>query len=523
MWTNDSRVYWIWLAQLFGQGSTLAAKLAQRYSSAQAIYEGAADDLEADEVFSEQEVAKIQKYLKKRNLTPALDILSRCESKKIAVLTPEDDSFPAPLRSLTDMPLVLYVLGNMPDCSQNLLCAAVGTRTMTDYGRSVAYSLGMGLAFGGAVVVSGMALGADSMALIGALDAGGQVIAVLGSGVDVIYPADHKEIYRKILSRGAVISEYPPSTRPYGGNFPVRNRIMSGLSDATVVIEAGATSGAMITAKHAIVQGKRLFAVPGKIGDEGSEGTNLLLREGAMPVISAEDILCEFEFIYHGKISVDAAHNALRSIDADTASRSAMSRMRIGTAKTVQNEDKNYYGKGSYGGRDTRKRFTQSLPEEEQPLPFFSAEEQARETSESGQKRASASSKASGEARSTAVSAKKAPKELKEKKKNNGGLFFGKKSAKESVKENKEEKTDKKLIPAKKIELDLLDESEIKVYNKMKPDVPMLPDELVDEKTSVSDVMSALTMLEMAGAVEAGGGGYFIRVSPDDIMQSIND
>ncbi len=521
MWTNDSRVYWIWLAQLFGQGSTLAAKLAQRYSSAQAIYEGAADNLKADDVFTEQEVCKIKKYLKKRTLTFALDILSRCESKKIAVITPEDDCFPAPLRSLTDMPLVLYVLGDLPDCSNNMLCAAVGTRTMTDYGRTVAYSLGMGLAFGGAVVVSGMALGADSMALIGALDAGGQVIAILGSGVDVIYPADHKEIYRKILKRGAIISEYPPSTRPYGGNFPVRNRLMSGISDATVVIEAGATSGAMITAKHAIVQGKRLFAVPGKIGDEGSEGTNLLLREGAMPVISAEDILCEFEFIYHGRISVDAAHNALRSIDADTVSRNAMSRMRIGTAKTVQNEDKNYYGKGSYGGRAGGKKFGSSPQKAEaQTVPSVDADEQKNEGLKTERKSASSSNIV---AEKVSVVAEQGKKATKGKKKSAGGLFFGKKDVKESVQDYKEEKTDKKLIPAKKIELDLLDESEIKVYNKMKPDVPMLPDELVDEKTSVSDIMSALTMLEMAGAVEAGGGGYFIRVSPDDIMQSIND
>ena len=377
-----------------------------------------------------------------------------------------------------------------------MLVAAVGTRTMSDYGRNIAYSFGAGFAFGKAVLVSGMALGTDSMALIGALDAGGEVIAFLGSGVDVIYPADHREIYKRIVSRGAVISEYPPGTRPIGRHFPVRNRLMSGIADATVVIEAGTTSGALITARSAVRQGKRVFAVPGRIGDSGSEGTNLLLVEGALPAVCAEDVISEYTFEYGEMLDIDNIRASMRGIDIDVLSKNAMDRMRVGSRKESSDSgstsagDRNYYGSGTYGGRAPVKR-------DDAVRESASAPEKIRE---------------------------EAPmQDTEEPKKKNDGVLsqIKKKISQKKVPEN--EKSEKKMIPAKKIELDMLDESEIKVYNKMKPDVPMLPDELADASCTIAEVMSALTMLEMAGAVEAGGGGYFKRISPDDIMQSIND
>lgn len=498
---DDHRLYWIWLAESFRQGNILAAKLVQRYGGAAEIYDGAADDIKEDEIFTAENVTKIKKSLRDRSLVRAEQILARCEQLGISVITPQDDEFPAKLKTLHDMPMVLYVLGKLPDCDTCLLTTIVGTRKMSDYGRKIAYSLGAGLAFGGAVVVSGMALGADSMALIGALDAGGNVVAVLGSGVDVIYPADHKEIYRKIAERGAIVSEYPPGSPPIGSHFPVRNRIMSGISDATVVVEGSAFSGAMITAKHAITQGRKLFAVPGNVGDEGSEGTNMLLREGAIPVLCAEDILCEFEFIYSNKINIDHANNSLRGLDMDKLSLNAMSRTRIGTGSGKVGAEKNYYGSGSYGGRAPKKTFDDVSQNQ--------GSAQTAKISGNNTQRQTASKKE----KANVVGAKNLF----------SGIISGLKDKNEPKKEKITENSDKKVIPARKIELDMLDESEIKVYNKMKPNVPMLPDELVDENTTVADVMSALTMLEMAGAVDSGGGGYFMRTSPDDIMQSIND
>ena len=503
MLKEDHRLYWIWMAESFGQGSTTAAALIRRYKTPQAFFTMTPADFRDEKEFRANTVEKIRKILQKPSLARAAEILSRCDMLGITVLTPEDDSFPEPLRNIRNMPMVLYMRGVLPDCTKTLFTAIVGTRKMTDYGRRIAYSLGAGLAFGGAVVVSGMALGADSMALIGALDAGGTVIAVLGSGVDVIYPADHKEIYRKITERGAVISEYPPGTRPIGKHFPVRNRLMSGISDAAVVVEADADSGAMITAEHAIEQGRKLFAVPGNIGDSGAEGPNLLLREGAIPALCAEDILCEFEFVYGRSISIRNAQAGLRGADLDTLSKNAMARARIGIGKDTPGADKNYYGNGSYGGRAPKQEEVQpqSLQSErkESPAGLQSERQKARKTE--------AENKSSKKESRNAIS----------------GLFGSIRENIRDAQEEKAEKTDKKMIPAKKIELEMLDENEIKVYNKMKPDVPMLPDELADGTTSIADVMSALTVLELSGAVEAGSGGYFKRVSPDDIMQSIND
>ena len=467
---NENVKYSVWLAESLGQGNPLASKIVEHFG-AKDVYEGCLDNIEADSLFTEEELKRIEKALRRRSLSHAEEIVDRCEKLGISIVTNESDEYPSPLRTLRDMPVVLYFRGKLPDCNANMLTAVVGTRSMTDYGRKIAYSIGAGLAFGGSIVVSGMALGSDSMALIGALESGGRTIAVLGSGVDVIYPREHKEIYSRILSKGAVISEYPPGTPPSGSHFPVRNRIMSGISDATVVVEADAKSGALITAKNAVRQGRKLFAVPGKVGDSGAEGTNMLICDGAIPAITAEDILVEFEFMYKGQISVAHAHSKLHGLDMDSLSNDAMYRARIGSSIGHAN----YVGSGTYGGRISavmRDRAAEAKPRTVMPTQLTKENKDSQ------------SSKAES---------------------------------------HKPENPEKQVIAAHKIELDLLDEGEIKVYNKMKPNVPTLPDELVDADCSVSDIMSALAVLEMAGAVESGGGGYFMRVSEDDINESLND
>lgn len=489
---EDSRLYWIWLADCLGQGSVVAATLINRFKAADKIYDGAVDKLEPDEEFSEEKLAKIKAKLSNKSLDRARDIVRRAEECGATIITYGSPDYPKQLKIIRDFPLVLYVRGKMPDCENNMLTTVVGTRTMTDYGRKISYTLGTGLALGGAVVVSGMALGADSMALLGAMEAKGKTITVLGSGIDVIYPKEHTEIYYKLMNNGAIISEYPPGTPPIGSNFPVRNRIMSGLSDATVVVEAGANSGALITANLAQIQGKKLFAVPGKVGEPGAEGPNALIQDGAIPCICAEDILSEFEFIYNKTINLQHARAKMRRLDFESLSKMAMERMRIGSRLTG-----NYVGKGSYGGRikdNPRAKAAYATEEDNAPLSSKSVPD-----------------------------SKPAKKKINERKLQS---VVNPKQNSERIKENLPKKvvnSEEKVIPAKKIELDMLDVNEIKVYNKMKPNVPVLPDHLVDSATPISDVMSALTMLEMAGAVESGGGGYFMRVCEDDIMLSIND
>ncbi len=478
---RDSVLYWIWLAELFGQGNTIASKIAQNYN-AESVFEGCLDEIESNLLFTDDEIKKISNTLKNRSLSRAEDIMIRCEKLGITVITPDSYEYPAPLRSLRDMPVVLYSRGRLPDCNANMLTTVVGTRNMTEYGRCIAYSLGTGLALGGSIVVSGMALGADSMALIGALEHGGKTIAVLGSGVDVIYPREHREIYNRILSIGAVISEYPPGTPPTGHHFPVRNRIMSGLSDATVVVEADAKSGSLITAKTALKQGRKLFAVPGKVGESGAEGTNMLICDGAIPTLTAEDILAEFEFVYKDRISVQNAHSLMHGLNMEALSSDAMYRARVGSGSGHPN----YIGSGSYGGRFRDAVKPKRTQLENEIKSYCNTDDYGTSKDE----------------KSNLIDIKENNYPKKEKQTVN---------------------SDKKIIQANKIELDTLDETEIKVYNKMKPSVPLLPDDLVDSELPVSEVMGALTMLEMAGAVESGGGGYFMRISEDDIMQSPND
>lgn len=501
--SEDSRLYWIWLAESLGQGSTVAASLINRFKAADKIYDGAVDQMEPDEEFTEEKLGKIRAKLCNRSLARAEEIVKRCEKCGANIITYASPDYPKTLKTIRNFPLVLYARGKMPDCDNNMLTAIVGTRTMTDYGRRIAYTLGTGLAYGGAVVVSGMALGADSMALLGALEANGKTITVLGSGVDVIYPKEHTEIYYKLMNNGAVISEYPPGTPPIGSHFPVRNRIMSGLSDATVIVEGNQTSGAMITANYALQQGKKLFAVPGKVGESGAEGPNLLIQDGALPCICPEDILSEFEFIYNKTLNLQGARVKMRRLDFETLSKEAMERMRIGTRGGAGN----YYGKGTYGGRIRDNNAAKAAYAADNNVTLLD-----KSSSNVAEKPKKIASKPTNKLNDNGSAVN-----------NNIGTNKVNKRENNQISAKKVEKSEEKMIFARKIELDMLDDSEIKIYNKMKPNVPTLPDSLVDSSTPISEIMSALTILEIAGAVESGGGGYFMRVSEEDIMQISND
>ena len=206
------------------------------------------------------------------------------------VLTWADDHYPESLRDIPQSPPVLYLRGELSDQDGDGV-GIVGTRRFTSYGRQVAEEVARFLVRQGFTVISGLARGIDGIAHRAALQGGGRTIAVLGSGVDHIYPPEHRELAREIAHSGCVLSDYPLGTPPEGQNFPPRNRIISGLSRAVVVIEAGQRSGALITAKYAGDQGREVFAVPGPIYAPQSKGTNMLLKEGAHPILQPEDIL----------------------------------------------------------------------------------------------------------------------------------------------------------------------------------------------------------------------------------------
>ncbi len=229
-------------------------------------------------------------FLRVRDAVDLEAFLTSTAEKGITILTTSNEGYPHRLKSIDNPPPVIYMLGEVipPD---EWAVAIVGTRKYSHYGREVAEEMAAFLARNGITVVSGLARGVDSIAHRASLDAGGRTIAVLGSGVDNIYPPENRNMAEEIILRGAVISDYPPGTPPDGINFPPRNRIISGLSLATVVVEAGERSGASITANYALEQGREVFAVPGNIYSPQSKGTNRLIRNGAHPLLSPEDLL----------------------------------------------------------------------------------------------------------------------------------------------------------------------------------------------------------------------------------------
>ena len=222
-------------------------------------------------------------------------VLADCDRLGIRIMTLQDADYPERLRQLEDAPCVLYLKGKLPDLDEEAVIGVVGTRQASEYGRTVAKRLGLELARGGAVVVSGIAAGIDACAVRGALQAGGTPVCVLGGGIDVPYPWENRFLYDDVATSGLLISEYPPGTENRGSHFPVRNRIISGLSLGIVVVEAREHgSGAIITADRALEQNRDVFAVPGNVDAVHSRGCIRLIQQGAKPVLSAEDILEEY-------------------------------------------------------------------------------------------------------------------------------------------------------------------------------------------------------------------------------------
>ncbi len=232
----------------------------------------------------------VEKVLAARKQVDLDQVWVRIEAQGIQIFTWIDESYPARLREIDQPPPVLYVRGEyLPD--DVFAVAIVGTRKVTPYGRQITEEIASFLAANGITIVSGLARGVDAIAHQSALKAGGRTIAILGSGVDKIYPPEHRGLAEQMMQRGAIISDYAVGTPPDASNFPPRNRIISGLSLAVVVIEAAETSGALITAEFAAEQGREVFAVPGSILAPQSKGTNRLIQKGAQPLLTPADLM----------------------------------------------------------------------------------------------------------------------------------------------------------------------------------------------------------------------------------------
>ena len=283
---EDPRRYWVGWNLVKGIGAVRFRALLAAFGDAQSAWEASPEALR-EAGLGEKLTANVVKL---RAQVSVDKVWEKLQAGSIQVLTWDDEAYPRRLKEIDQPPPVLYLRGNLlPE--DEWAVAIVGTRRVTAYGRQVAEELASVLARNGVTVISGLARGIDSIAHQAALNAGGRTIAVMGTGVEQIYPPENRRLAEQMLQQGALVSDYPLGTPPDGINFPPRNRIISGLALAVVVVEAGLTSGALITASFAAEQGREVFAVPGNITAPQSQGTNRLILDGATPLLSPQQVL----------------------------------------------------------------------------------------------------------------------------------------------------------------------------------------------------------------------------------------
>ena len=304
MQTNESILSWVCLAEILGPRSRRLKPLLQAFGTPEGIF--SADEKALLSVMPDMGAGLLAKIKAGGDRREAERILRYCEKAGVTLLTPDNPLYPACFFALREPPAVVYAKGNLTLPRHVPYVGVVGTRKADAYGMETAYRFAFELAGAGAVVVSGMAEGIDGVAAVAAMEAGGFTVAVLGTGIDRVYPKHHKRLAGEIAEFGLLLSEFAPGTPPNARNFPIRNRLISALSEAVLVVEADDDSGSLITARYALLQGKSLFAVPGDVNRKRSEGCNLLLQAGAHMALESEDVLSHFRFLYRQNVKVPA-------------------------------------------------------------------------------------------------------------------------------------------------------------------------------------------------------------------------
>lgn len=286
----DTTKYWVWLSLALGTNNPKQKRIYELYDNIIDFYNGQDFEWRLCGVFTDKEL----KALADTKLSDAQDIVDKCEKLNYSIICFDNEEYPAKLKNIYAPPCVLYVWGKLPDFDNRLSIAMIGTRNATQYGVMASHVLSASLSKLGVIIVSGGALGIDSASHTSALEAMGTTVCVLGCGIDYPYLTSNAAMRKNIAKTGAVVSEYPPGTNSLPYHFPIRNRIISGLSDGVVVVEADEKSGSLITVNHALEQGREVFAVMGNINSRYSTGTNKMVKDGAVPVTSYLDILEAF-------------------------------------------------------------------------------------------------------------------------------------------------------------------------------------------------------------------------------------
>nr|WP_317358788.1 DNA-processing protein DprA [uncultured Tyzzerella sp.] len=283
----------MWLARIDGISIKKKWDILNHFKSAKQFFYS---DISEIRYFCDKNRINIKNILDLKNEIIIENYINELYKYNLKFICKNSEDYPELLKNIPDAPLGFYMLGNMPDSIYNKV-SVIGARKCTQYGAMCAYKFGKELGENNVVVVSGMATGIDSMAHKGAIDGKGKTIAVLGCGLDIVYPPSNANLRDSIINNGCVISEFPVGTPPYAANFPMRNRIISGISDGVLVVEAALKSGTLITVGQALEQGRDIFAIPGNINNVMSEGTNNLIKECAFPVTNVEDILSNLGII----------------------------------------------------------------------------------------------------------------------------------------------------------------------------------------------------------------------------------
>ncbi len=474
----------VWMSLLLGAGNADFLKVLDVTGSFYAAFN--AKEQELRELGVPERLCRI---LKSKDLTDAYRVMRYCKDHQVGVLIYGDEHYPSCLRSIQNPPMVLYWRGELPDFSKRLCVAMVGKRNMSAYGMETAYKIAYELAAAGAVVVSGMALGIDGVSACGALQAGGKTVALLGSGIDVIYPRQHETLMNAIVESGAVITEFAPGMPPSGYHFPIRNRLISALSQATLVVEADENSGAMITARQAIMQGRDIYAIPGNIGNRNATGTNSLIRDGASVVLCARDLVGNYLSRY--RVTLNMAK--LISAESTSAfSREALNAMRVCTQTvpeiaTSQN-DTLLSAIPAVPGRKKKQAGTKTDADRDGAVE---------------RKKKTAAEKGSG-ATENATDMHRSAREtdaLQYGHNAAGGSTAGGSTAGGGTVGDHSEEILQSLTPAQR-----------RIFEEMPLDHAVTVDELMKSGSAMGEIIAALTILELKGLIQSLPGGLYTRI-----------
>lgn len=451
--TDDKILHYIWLSDTLRPGSRTPKILLEAMGGIEKVYSAGKDEYLALGI----QTSEVQRLLDK-DLTIASGHLAYCKTEHIGFLCYEDPYYPERLRIIDNPPPMFYYRGRLKMLDDYPCFAMVGTRKCSESGFRLAYKTAYECAASGAVIVNGMAAGIDGACIAGALDANAYAIGVIGCGIDRIYPSENKELFYRLSANGLILSEFPPFSEPKGSNFPVRNRVISGLCVASVIYEADAEkSGAMITAEHALTQGRRLFAVPGKPYDRLYSGSLELIKNGATVLTEASDILMEYAMMFPHRINTH--HISTPSPELLDAH----------IKKHFKKSDKPVITQISETNKDKAPSYIKSTERQEKAKKAASAK-----FTEKAEEKLNASSAVKASARNV----EKAPEEVK-------------------------------APSAKKVDTSLLSETEKKIYYLFCEKHILTPDEIVSYGISIADVLSSITLLEVYGYISAKPGGHY--------------